>query len=99
MEEYLNNEDLAMISAKPDFVQQLMQTVEIVVRPYRHNNRGEIENAIYVTFEYGGKKYAAAMPTVEYGLRRAIRHAGLSYQQQQYIESNLRKLRDKVINL
>lgn len=99
MEDYLNNEDLALISAKPDFIQQFMSTVEIVVRPYRHANSTTVEDAIYAIFEYNGRKYAAAIPTVEYGLRRNFRNGRFSYEQQQYMENNLRKLRNKIINL
>lgn len=99
MEEYLNNEDLALISAKPDFIQQFINTVELVVKPYRHANSTIVEDAIYAVFEYNGKKYAAAIPTVEYGLRRNFRNGKFSYEQQQYMESNLRKLRNKIISL
>lgn len=99
MEEYLNNDDFAEISAKPDFVESTRNTTEIVVRPYRHNNTGAVENAIYVTFEYKGKKYAAIIPTVEYGLRRNFRSGRYSYEQQQYMENNLRRLRDKITSL
>lgn len=98
MEEYLNNDDFAEISAKSDFIDKTANTTEVIVRPYV-NSRGETEDAIYVTFEYDGKKYAAAIQTVEYGLRRNFRGNRYSYEQQQYMESNLRKLRQKAIDL
>lgn len=99
MEQYLNNDEFAAVSAKPDFVQQTLKNgIHIEVKPYT-NNQGQTEEAYYVIFKYDDKEYVAAIPTTEYGFRWNKAFNNLSPQKQQAILNNLRNLRKKIHDL
>ena len=69
MEDYLNDDDLSLVSSKPDFIPEVMNNgVHFEVHDYT-NKDGKVEPAIYAIFDYKGKKYAGAIKTVEGGLR------------------------------
>lgn len=100
MEDYLNNEDFSRVSANDDFLKEVENNgVYFEVKPYT-NPQGQIEDAIYVIFNYKGKKYIAAVRTSK-GLyaNRSGKFNKLPYNQQQYIVNNLNDLRNKITEL
>lgn len=99
MEEYLNDDDLALVSANQDFVPEVMKNgVHFEVKSYTDPN-GVTSPAIYAIFEYKGKKYAGAIKTVENGLRGNRYFSSLSFDKQTQIINNLVVLRNKIIEL
>ena len=100
MEQYLNNEDFAKISANDDFIPEVTKNgVDIVVKPYT-DTKGNVSDALYAIFKYKGKEYIAAISTVD-GLQSRGNRAfqKLPYNNQQIVIQNLIALRTKVINL
>lgn len=55
MEDYLNDDDLSLVSSKPDFIPEVMNNgVHFEVHDYT-NKDGKVEPAIYAIFDYKGK--------------------------------------------
>lgn len=100
MEDYLNDDDLSLVSSKPDFIPEVMNNgVHFEVHDYT-NKDGKVEPAIYAIFDYKGKKYAGAIKTVEGGLRgRYSPFNRLPFEKQTKIVDNLVRLRNKIIEL
>lgn len=100
MEDYLNDDDLSLVSSKPDFIPEVMNNgVHFEVHDYT-NKDGKVEPAIYAIFDYKGKKYAGAIKTVEGGLRgRYSPFNRLPFDKQTKIVDNLVRLRNKIIEL
>lgn len=100
MEDYLNDDDLSLVSSKPDFIPEVMNNgVHFEVHDYT-NKDGKVEPAIYAIFDYKGKKYVGAIKTVEGGLRgRYSPFNRLPFEKQTKIVDNLVRLRNKIIEL
>lgn len=99
MEDYLNNEDFSLVSAKDDFISEVTKNgVHFEVKPYTRD--GVTEDAIYAIFNYKGKKYVAAVRT-ERGLTasRSNRFNSMAFAQQEQIRKNLSDLRNKIVEL
>lgn len=100
MEDYLNDDDLSLVSSKPDFIPEVMNNgVHFEVHDYT-NKDGKVEPTIYAIFDYKGKKYVGAIKTVEGGLRgRYSPFNRLPFEKQTKIVDNLVRLRNKIIEL
>ena len=97
MEQYLNNDGFAEISAKRDFMTEVIKNgVEIVVRPYFDGS--QTVPAIYAIFNYKGNKYIAAVPTIS-GIQKNRGYQRRSSADQQIIMNNLQLLRNKILEL
>ena len=97
-EDLANNEELADITGKADFYEQMSKTASFEKRKFFSTRTGKNEDAIYMIFEYNGKKYGAYVST-EYGLKNNREFARLPFEQQQKILSNLRSFRNKILSL
>ena len=99
MEDYLNNEEFSLVSAKDDFISEVTKNgVHFEVKPYTRD--GVTEDAIYAIFNYKGKKYVAAVRTAR-GLTasRSNRFNSMAFAQQEQIRKNLSDLRNKIVEL
>ena len=98
-ENYLNNEALAEISTETDFIEQALRTAEFIVTKY--NRKGNVEDAIYMTFTYNGKKYITNVTSFDRIDSLANRRFGnnRSYAEWQAIRQNLKDVHNKIIEL
>lgn len=97
-EDLANNEELAEITGKSDFYEQMSKTASFEKRKFFSTRTGKNEDTIYMTFEHNGKKYGTYVST-EHGLRNNREFARLPFSQQEKISKNLRSFRNKILSL
>lgn len=101
MEDYLNGDDFKQISTGADFIREAEKNgVHFEVKEYTNPNTNEIEYDIYAVFNIKGKQYAAVVKTEKWLQQRGgedSRFLRMPKAQQDNIISNLRALRNKII--
>lgn len=101
MEQYLNNDDLAIAICEPGFIDSANKNSSFVVKPYVDKN-GKQSDAIYLTIPYNGKQYVAAISSperIDYLANKRFNADKRSFQEWQAIKQNLLDLRNKVLEL
>ena len=101
MEQYLNNDDLAIAICEPGFIDSANKNSSFVVKPYVDKN-GKQSDAIYLTIPYNGKQYIAAISSperIDYLANKRFNADKRSFQEWQAIKQNLLDLRNKVLEL